>query len=107
MFFSNSDVGYLSLKNIQYTVDENVSDKTHLIAIGPMSYRVNDMEVFDPYVSAVLDTLELEDIFVNGKRVTEVDSLIKIIEFDDVNKDGFSSGKGRVEHVILDGKAVL
>lgn len=107
MFFSNSYVGYLSLKNIQYTVDEKVSDKTYLIAIGPMSYRLDDVEVFDPYVSAVLDTLELEDIFVNGEKVTKVDGLIKIIEFDDINKDGFSSGKGSVEHIILDGKTVL
>ena len=107
MFFSNSNVGYLSLKNIQYTTDENTSDKTHLIAIGPMSYRVEDVEVFDPYISAVLDTLELEDIFVNGEKATEIDGLIKIIEFDDINKDGASTGKGRVDNVILDGKKVL
>ena len=72
-----------------------------------MSYRVEDIEVFDPYISAVLDTLELEDIFVNGEKATEIDGLIKIIEFDDINKDGASTGKGRVDNVILDGKKVL
>ena len=107
MFFSNSNVGYLSLKNIQYTADRNVSTKTHLIAIGPMSCLRDGKEVFDPYVSATLDTLALEDIFVNGERATDIDGLVKIIEFDDVNLDGFSSGKGNVNHVFLDGKAVL
>lgn len=107
MFFSNSNVGYLSLKNIQYTTDSTTGSKTHLIAIGPMSCRRDEKEVFDPYVSAVLDTLELEDVFVNGQRATKIEDLIKIIEFDDVNGDGFSSGKGKVEHVILDGKTVL
>lgn len=106
MFFSNSNVGYLSLKNIQYTTTPSISSKTHLIAIGPMSCRRDDKEVFDPYVSATLDILELEDIFVNGKRATEITDLIKIIEFDNVNEDGFSSGKGKVNHVILDGKTI-
>lgn len=107
MFFSNSNVGYLSLKNIQYTTTPSISSKTHLIAIGPMSCRRDDKEVFDPYVSATLDILELEDIFVNGKRATEITDLIKIIEFDNVNEDGFSSGKGKVNHIILDGKTIL
>ena len=62
--------------------------------------------MFDPYVSATLDILELENIFVNGKRATEITDLIKIIEFDNVNEDGFSSGKGKVNHVILDGKTI-
>ncbi|MBQ8817605.1 MAG: hypothetical protein IJZ83_03445 [Clostridia bacterium] len=107
MFFSNSNVGYLSLKNIQYTTTPSISSKTHLIAIGPMSCHRDDKEVFDPYVSATLDILELEDIFVNGKRATEITDLIKIIEFDNVNEDGFSSGKGKVNHIILDGKTIL
>ena len=57
--------------------------------------------------SATLDTLELEDIFVNGERVTDVNSILKIIEFNDINGDGHSTGKGNVEHMILDGKTVL
>lgn len=107
MFFINSDIRYLSLKNVRYTTDENTSPYTHLIAIGPMSHLRNDREVFDPYISATLDTLELEDIFVNGERVTDVNSILKIIEFNDINGDGHSTGKGNVEHMILDGKTVL
>ena len=107
MFFSNSNVGYLSLENIRYTTDENTSDKTHLIAIGPMSCIRDGKEVFDPYVSATLETLELKDIFVNGEKVTNTDGIIKIVEFDNINNDGNSSGKGKLNHIILDGKTVM
>ncbi len=107
MFFINSNVGYLSLENIQYTTDENTSDKTHLIVAGPMSCIRDGKEVFDPYVSATLDTLELKDIFLNGEKVTKPDGIIKIVEFDNINGDGNSSGKGKINHVILDGKTVL
>ena len=106
MFFSNSNVGYLSLENIQYEAAESTSDKTHLIVVGPMSCIRDGKEVFDPYVSATLDTLELEDIYVNGKKVSTVDGLIKIVEFDNINNDGNSSGKGKLNHVILDGVTV-
>ncbi len=107
MFFSNSNIGYLSLENIQYTTDANTSDKTHLITVGPMSCIRDGKEVFDPYVSATLDTLELKDILVNGERVTKIDGLIKTVEFDNVNNDGNSSGKGKLNRVILDGEKVL
>ena len=104
----NSNIGYLSLEDIHYTVGENVGERTYLVAIGPMSWRRIkngvDVEVFDPYVSATLDTLDMKNIFVNGELTQDVDKLVKIIEFDDVNHDGFSSGKGRVNNVFIDGK---
>ena len=108
MFFMNSSIGYLSLEDIHYTVGENVGERTYLVAIGPMSWRRIkngvDVEVFDPYVSATLDTLDMKNIFVNGELTQDVDKLVKIIEFDDVNHDGFSSGKGRVNNVFIDGR---
>ncbi len=107
IFFSNSNAGYPSLKSIPHTVDKPGGDKAHLIAIGPTSYRVNAAEMFDPYVGAVLDTLEPEDIFVNGEKAAEIDSLIKIIEFDDIKQDDLFSGRGRVEHIILNEKIPL
>ena len=107
MFFINSNIGYLSLENIQYTTDENTSDKTHLIVVGPMSCIRDGKEVFDPYVSATLDTLELKNIFVNGQKVRNIDELIKVVEFNDINNDGNSSGKGELNHVIIDGEGNL
>lgn len=108
MFFMNSHIGYISLEDIHYTVGENIGERTYLVAIGPMTWRRIkngvDVEVFDPYISATLDTLDMKNIFVNGEPEQDVDKLVKVIEFDDVNHDGFSSGKGRVNNVFIDGR---
>ena len=109
MFFLNSNIGYISLDNIQYKTTDEVSPYTCLVAIGPMSWRKvgnEDIEVFDPYVSSTVDTLDMKNIFINGKQIDDVEKIIKVIEFDDVNQDGFSSGKGKVNHIYIDGKSV-
>ena len=111
MFFLNSNIGYISLENIHYTTQGNESDQTYLVAIGPMTmtWQRKDrvvVETFDPYISSIVDTLNLTNIFVNGERATTIDRLIKVIQFNDVNHDGFSSGKGCVNHIFLDGKPV-
>ena len=110
MFFLNSNIGYISLDNVHYEVSENVSPYTYLVAVGPMSWRVEgkeDIEIFDPYVSTTVDTLDMRNIFINGKRADNVKDILKIVEFDDVNQDGFSSGKGKVNNIFIDGKPVL
>jgi hypothetical protein len=71
-----------------------------------MTCRNGEVEIFDPYASSVTETLELENITINGRRVDRWDEIITTIEFDDVNKDGFSSGKGEINRIILDGKQV-
>jgi len=111
MFFVNSNVGYLSLKDIFYTKPEGDSPRNHLVAVGPMTWNRKDKEginteVFDPYISGTLDVLEMENIRINGERATSMDQVVKIIAFDDVNRDGFSSGKGTLNHVFLDGKQI-
>ncbi len=115
MFFLNSRIGYLSLENIRYIRGERHHPQNYLVAIGPMSWLRNkrmpdgrevETEVFDPYVSGHVDTLELADIFIDGVRETDVDKIVKVIEFHDVNRDGFSSGRGEVKQIFLDGTQV-
>lgn len=107
MFFLNSNIGYISLDNIQYKTTEEVSPYTYLVAIGPMTWRKSeDIEVFDPYISSTVDTLNMSDIFINGSHCNDVDQLLKVIEFDNVNNDGFSSGKGKVNNIFIDGKKI-
>ena len=43
-------------------------------------------------------------IFINGEKATSINQLVKVIEFNDVNQDGFSSGKGKVNNIILHGQ---
>lgn len=101
MFFLNSNIGHLSLQDIFYEVGPDESPRTHLVAVGPMTWRGKDYEVFDPYISGTVDTLEMENIVVNGVRGTDAEKLVKVISFDDVNGDGFSSGRGEITHLIL------
>ena len=110
MFLMNSLIGYVSLDNIRYVKPEGDSPRNYLVAVGPMSWRrmrdgINT-EVFDPYISGYVDTLEMKDIFINGEHISDVDKIVKIIEFNDVNGDGFSSGKGSVNNMFLDGEKV-
>jgi hypothetical protein len=108
MFFMNSNIRYISLENIRYHASADTGPRTYLVAVGPMSWPVGngDVEVFDPYISSTVDTLELADIYVNGERETDVDRLVKVIEFHDVNRDGFSSGKGRIGQIFMNGEPV-
>jgi hypothetical protein len=108
MFFMSSNIRYISLENIRYKTTPDTSPQSYLVAVGPLSLNARDgaVEVFDPYVSSTVDTLELENIFVNGEHTTDVDRLVKVIEFDDVNHDGFSSGKGHVGRILMDGVQV-
>ena len=106
MFFLNSNIGYISIENIEYIRRPDESPRSFLVAVGPMSCRKADVEIFDPYAESVVETLELENIRIDGKRAEKIDEILHEISFDDVNQDGFSSGKGTVKCIILDGKQV-
>lgn len=106
MFFLNSNIGYISLENIEYVRRPNESPRSFLVAVGPMSCRQGNLEIFDPYAESVVDTLELENIRIDGKVATNIDEILHEIAFEDVNQDGFSSGKGTVKQIILNGKRI-
>jgi len=104
LFMLNANIGHLSLRNIQYRHGEDLRPGITLVAAGPMSWRQGNVEVFDPYASGTVEMLELENITVNGQRVSDADRLVQIVAFDDVNGDGFSSGRGKINCIRLDGK---
>lgn len=107
MFFMNSNIGYISLENIRYSTSDDISPRTFLVAVGPMTWRrADDMEVFDPYISTTVDTLSMSNIVINGSPCDDIDRLLKVIAFDNVNGDGFSSGRGRVNRIFVGGKQV-
>ena len=63
---------------------------------------VNDaLEIFDPYLSSFLSELHLKNIRVNGTAADDFSTLIKEIAFDDINHDGFSTGAGKIEKIIV------
>ena len=59
----------------------------------------NGREVFDPYLSSTAKNVTIENVTVNGEKLTAADGFIKEIEFDNVNGDGASTGKGTFEGI--------
>ena len=92
-------------KDIRLIHDESTAKKPTLFRIGPKTWFKKGYEIFDPYLSSVVDTIELENVTVNGIRVTdEAEKLVELISFDDIHNDGHSTGSGTLRHIILDGK---
>ncbi|MGM9666093.1 MAG: hypothetical protein ACI3XX_06105 [Eubacteriales bacterium] len=105
-FELGANVGYLCLENIDLTLYKENFPYSYLVCCGPKSVRMGNYEVFDPYLSSKVKTLELKNITVNKERVQSVSDIVKEIEFDDVNEDGRSTARGSIEEIILDGKKV-
>lgn len=102
-FELGAEIGCISFENIRLILHRDEWKYSYLICIGPKSSCVNGKECFDPYISSHAKNLIFKNIFVNGKTVKDILPFIREIEFHDVNKDGCSTAKGTVEHVILDG----
>lgn len=100
-FELGNQIGRLSLKDIRLQLYPEKYPLTRLIIIGPKSARAGDFEIFDPYISNTVEHIELENITVNGRRITDAEELIHITRFDDINHDGKSSGSGTLQHVVI------
>lgn len=105
-FELGANIGYLCLENIDLTLYKENFPYSYLVCCGPKSVRMGNYEVFDPYLSSKVKTLELKNITVNKKRVRNISKIVREIEFDDVNGDGRSTARGSIDEIILDGKKV-
>ena len=63
--------------------------------------RVGEYEIFDPYLSSRTERLTMAGIIVNGLRINSTDALVREIEFYDVNCDGNSTGRGKIDTIEL------
>ena len=105
-FELGSNIGFMSLENIDITLYKERFPYSYLVCCGPKSVRSGDYEVFDPYLSSEVGVLELKNITVNGKKVSSADNIIREIEFNDINGDGHSTAKGVIHKITLDGNTV-
>ncbi len=105
-FEFGANVGYICFENIDLTLYKEKYPLSYLACFGPKSILEGTYEVFDPYLSSSVEHLELKNITVNGKIATDVNEIVKEVQFDDINKDGNSSGKGEIKMITLDGKRV-
>ena len=93
-------VGNIYFENIRLRLHRDEWKYSYFICIGPKSAYVNGKEVFDPYLFCHAENLICENISVEGEPVQDLLPLIREIEFNDVNADGFSTGKGTVGAVV-------
>jgi len=99
-FELGSHIGYVSFENIDLTLYKDRFPLSCLVCIGPKSVRSCDREVFDPYLTSHVGTVELKNIRINGEPVCGDNSLIRTIAFEDINADGNSTGCGTVKEIL-------
>ena len=99
-FETGSRIGNISLENIRVNLNREKWPLSYFLCDGPKSVILGKNEVFDPYVTSVIENLTLSDISVNGRKVEDITPYIREIEFRDVNNDGNSTGRGVIKNII-------
>lgn len=100
-FEMGSNIGTVTFEDIRLTLHPDVYPLSRMIVVGPKSVRVGEREIFDPYVSNEVDCISLKNITVNGVPAENADALIRVTEFDDINGDGNSTGRGVLKKVLF------
>jgi len=101
VFELGSDIGNVYFDNIDITLHRDVYPYSYIVCIGPKSVRMGDREFFNPDRSSKAKKLEFSNIRVNGEAVPDISEYIREIVFDDIYGDGKSSGKGRIEKIVM------
>ena len=70
------------------------------LCIGPKSIVRNGRELFDPYISSTVQNIYAQNVFINGEKVEDLYPYMHEIIFEDVNGDGHSSARGRIENLL-------
>lgn len=99
-FETGSRIGNISLENIRVNLNREKWPLSYFLCDGPKSVILGKNEVFNPYVTSVIENLTLSDISVNGRKVEDITPYIREIEFRDVNNDGNSTGRGVIKNII-------
>ena len=100
-FELGSNIGYVSFSDIDITMYPDRFPLSYLVTVGPKSILFNGCEIFDPYLSSHIGTVNLENIRVNGIPAADAKQLVQCVSFDDVNGDGMSSAAGTVGEILF------
>ena len=101
-FEMGNNIDYVSFENIRLTLYPEKYPLSRFAVVGPKSVVVDGREVFDPYISNTVECIVLKDIFINGEKLTKWQDAIHITEFDNVDEDGCSTGKGTLKQVVME-----
>ncbi len=104
-FEVGANIGHLFFDDIDLTLHRERFPESYLLCVGPKSCVVDGgkREVFDPYVSCTVGCVLTGRIRVNGTEIEDAAPYIRTVEFDDINRDGRSTGKGTVGELIRHG----
>ncbi|MBO4216898.1 MAG: hypothetical protein J5940_03030 [Clostridia bacterium] len=100
-FELGADTDGLTLRNVRLTLHRDALPESYLLTVGPKSIVNNGHEVFDPYISCAVKNITLDNVVINGEKITDCKGFIKEIVFDDIDGDGFSTGAGKVENITV------
>lgn len=98
-FEIGANIENIVFENIRITLYKDKYPLSHFICCGPKSAIINGNEVFDPYVNSSVENIFFKDIYINGAKVENVQDYINTVEFNNVNKDNNSSGKGNIKNI--------
>lgn len=96
-FELGSNIDFVSFENIRFTLHRDRYPQSYPILIGPKSVCDGKREVFDPYISNHVDHMEFRNVTVNEHGFSISD--IKINQFEDINHDGRSTGRGSIGRI--------
>jgi len=95
------NVKNIYFNNINLTLHRDKYPLSYLLCIGPKSVRLeNGTEIFDPYFTSVAQNVHLENITVNGERVTDISPYIKEITFNKLYDDIPSTAYGKINNLF-------
>ena len=102
-FELGSQLGTVTLRNIKISLDKQRLPMAYLACVGPKSIRRGDIEIFDPDENPRVERLVLENIEINGKKLTadELSIYTKEIIFDKLYGDESRHSKGRFGEILL------
>ena len=93
-----SNIGYLHLENIRIRIDFERFPLGSPVVIGPKSVVSGEYEIFDPYISCVLDTLTMKNVTVNEKPILTAKDAAYQVVFERIYDAPNTSGKGEIRH---------
>lgn len=101
-FEIGANLKHLFLDNIDLKLYRGSFPQSFLLCAGPKSClgRNGTVEIFDPYVSCKVGSAELRDIRINGEIPEKIEPFIREIVFEDINRDGRSTGHGKIDRII-------
>ncbi len=100
-FEFGANLSSVHFRNIDITFHLDDYPLSHLAVVGPKSGYFGkhfNHEIFDPYVSCRVGRVTVEGLKIHGKAPAE---LVRATVFEDVNKDGNSTGRGVIEKLDI------